>query len=189
VIKRESSYNPRASSRGNFGLMQIRHDTARGMGYRGSASGLLDAGTNLTYAVPYLANAYKVAGGNHDRAVAFYSRGYYYEAKRRGLLGQLRTGASTREPETAAVVTPVPQEPASLLSVLFGVQPPQSPVVQEAASDLGGQPVDARAGVEHGRVRRDRISQRTTVVQRRPGPALKRAIAADNPAMTRAGGL
>jgi soluble lytic murein transglycosylase-like protein len=94
VIKRESGYNPRASSRGNFGLMQIRYATARGMGYMGTASGLLDANTNLTYAVPYLANAYKVAGGNHDRAVALYAGGYYYEAKRKGLLQALRTGAS-----------------------------------------------------------------------------------------------
>jgi soluble lytic murein transglycosylase-like protein len=91
VIRRESSYNPRALSRGNFGLMQIRYATARGMGYRGGASGLLDANTNLTYAVPYLANAYKVAGGNADRAVSLYARGYYYEAKRRGLLHALST--------------------------------------------------------------------------------------------------
>jgi len=92
VIRRESGYNPRALSRGNFGLMQIRYATARGMGYQGPASGLLDANTNLTYAVPYLANAYKVAGGNHDRAVALYASGYYYEAKRKGLLQALRTG-------------------------------------------------------------------------------------------------
>ena len=38
-------------------------------------SGLLDANTNLAYAVPYLANAYKVAGGNPDRAVSLYSGG------------------------------------------------------------------------------------------------------------------
>jgi soluble lytic murein transglycosylase-like protein len=94
VIRRESGYNPRASNRGNFGLMQIRYATARGMGYRGAVSGLLDANTNLSYAVPYLANAYKVAGGNQDRAVALYAGGYYYEAKRKGLLGALRTGAS-----------------------------------------------------------------------------------------------
>ena len=41
--------------------MQIRHDTAQGMGYQGPASGLLDADTNLTFAVPYLANAYKLS--------------------------------------------------------------------------------------------------------------------------------
>ncbi len=94
VIKRESGYNPRAVSRGNFGLMQIRYATARGMGYRGTASGLLDVNTNLAYAVPYLANAYKVAGGNPNRAVALYAGGYYYEAKRKGLLQALRTGVS-----------------------------------------------------------------------------------------------
>ena len=94
IIKRESGYNPLASNRGNFGLMQIRYATARGMGYRGAVSGLLDANTNLTYAVPYLANAYRVSGGNPDRAVALYAGGYYYEAKRKGLLHTLRTGDS-----------------------------------------------------------------------------------------------
>jgi len=94
VIKRESGYNPRASSRGNLGLMQIRYATARGMGYTGPASGLLDANTNLTYAVPYLANAYRIAGGDPDRAVSLYAGGYYYVAKRKGMLGQLRTAAS-----------------------------------------------------------------------------------------------
>ncbi|KFG67498.1 lytic transglycosylase domain-containing protein [Microvirga sp. BSC39] len=94
VIRRESNYNPRALSKGNFGLMQIRYATARGMGYRGSPSGLLDANTNLTYAVPYLANAYKVAGGSSDRAVALYAGGYYYEAKRKGLLHALGTAVA-----------------------------------------------------------------------------------------------
>jgi soluble lytic murein transglycosylase-like protein len=103
VIKRESDYNPRAVSRGNFGLMQIRYATARGMGYRGTASGLLDANTNLNYAVPYLANAYRVAGGNPDRAVALYAGGYYYEAKRKGLLHTLRTGVS--DPVTTGSVS------------------------------------------------------------------------------------
>ncbi|MFC4173425.1 transglycosylase SLT domain-containing protein [Microvirga sp. GCM10011540] len=49
IIQRESGYNPRASSRGNFGLMQIRYATARGMGYTGPASGLLDANTTACY--------------------------------------------------------------------------------------------------------------------------------------------
>src|SRR5256885_17057888 len=67
VVRRESNYNPRAYHRDNLGLMQIRHGTARGMGCTGSAAGLLDADTNLSYAVPYLANAYRVAGGNENR--------------------------------------------------------------------------------------------------------------------------
>ena len=85
VIKRESRGNPRAISKGNYGLMQIRLGTARAMGYRGGIEGLLDADTNMTYAVKYLAGAYQVAGGNHDRAVRYYAAGYYYAAKRQGL--------------------------------------------------------------------------------------------------------
>ena len=84
VIKRESGGNPRAVSRGNYGLMQIRLGTARAMGFTGSAAELLDAQTNMTYAVRYLAGAYRAAGGNENRAVALYASGYYYQAKAQG---------------------------------------------------------------------------------------------------------
>jgi len=84
VILRESRYNPHVVSRGNYGLMQIRLGTARAMGYGGSAAGLLDPETNITYAVRYLAGAYRAAGGDVNRAVALYTRGYYQEAKSRG---------------------------------------------------------------------------------------------------------
>ena len=86
VIVRESGYNPGARNGPYYGLMQISHATATGQGYRGAPSGLLDAETNLRYAVRYLAGAYVTAGGNHDQAVRFYARGYYYDAKRAGLL-------------------------------------------------------------------------------------------------------
>jgi soluble lytic murein transglycosylase-like protein len=86
VIHRESGGNPRVVHAGNYGLMQIKLATARAMGYRGGAAGLLDADTNMTYAVKYLAGAYRAAGGNMDRAVHYYAAGYYYAAKRKGLL-------------------------------------------------------------------------------------------------------
>lgn len=86
VIVRESGYNPRARNGPYYGLMQISYATAQSMGYRGAASGLLDADTNLKYAVKYLSGAYVVGGGNPDQAVRNYSRGYYYDAKRQGLL-------------------------------------------------------------------------------------------------------
>ena len=89
VIQRESGYNPGARNGPYLGLMQIRHDTARSMGYSGSASGLLDAETNLKYAVKYLAGAYVVGGRNQDQAMRNYSRGYYYDAKRQGLLEEV----------------------------------------------------------------------------------------------------
>src|SRR5579862_5267904 len=84
VIKRESGGNPRAVSRGNYGLMQIRLGTARAMGFTGSAAELLDPQVNMTYAVRYLAGAYRAANGNENRAVALYARGYYYQAKAQG---------------------------------------------------------------------------------------------------------
>jgi soluble lytic murein transglycosylase-like protein len=89
VIVRESRYNPHLVGRcGCMGLMQIKLGTARSLGYEGNAQGLLDPETNLTYGVKYLAGAYRTAGGNADRAVAYYARGYYYAAKQQHLAMQ-----------------------------------------------------------------------------------------------------
>ena len=82
VIVRESRYQPALIGRGGtIGLMQIKLATARGLGYTGNAEGLRDPNTNLTYGVKYLAGAYRVANGDHDRAVHFYASGYYQAAK------------------------------------------------------------------------------------------------------------
>lgn len=89
VVRRESNYNPSAVHRGNWGLMQIRYNTARGMGYNGAPQGLLDAETNLKYAVKYLRGAYIVADKDHQRADWLYRTGYYYEAKKKNLLDKL----------------------------------------------------------------------------------------------------
>jgi soluble lytic murein transglycosylase-like protein len=90
VVHRESRYNPAAYSKGNYGLMQIRYNTAKAMGYDGPADGLFDAETNIKYAVKYLKGAWVVADNDHDQAVRLYSRGYYYDAKRKGLLHLMR---------------------------------------------------------------------------------------------------
>lgn len=92
VVHRESTFNPRAYSKGHWGLMQIKHATARGMGYQGPADGLLDADTNLKYAVKYLRGAWLVSEGNADHADKLYQRGYYYDAKRKGLLEETGLG-------------------------------------------------------------------------------------------------
>jgi soluble lytic murein transglycosylase-like protein len=86
VIRVESGYNPGARNGPYWGLMQINPDTARTMGYDGPASGLLDPDTNLRYAGAYLRGAYIVADGDPEEAYAWYRRGYYYEARDRGLL-------------------------------------------------------------------------------------------------------
>ena len=76
IIRVESRYNPRAAHAGNFGLMQIRHQTARGMGYSGGAGGLLDAETNARYGMKYLAEAYRMAGGDTCRTIMKYQSGH-----------------------------------------------------------------------------------------------------------------
>ncbi len=86
VVHRESRYNPEAFNRGHYGLMQIKYNTARSMGFDGPAKGLFDAESNLKYAIKYLRGAYLVADRNPDGAVRLYSRGYYYDAKRKGML-------------------------------------------------------------------------------------------------------
>jgi soluble lytic murein transglycosylase-like protein len=51
VIQKESAYSPAAHHGPFWGLMQLRLETARGMGYRGPVRGLLDTDTNLKYGI------------------------------------------------------------------------------------------------------------------------------------------
>jgi soluble lytic murein transglycosylase-like protein len=95
VVIRESTHRPEARNGPYYGLMQILPATARSMGFRGEPSDLLDAETNLRYAVRYLRGAWLVSDGDEEEAVMGYARGYYYEAKRLGLLDE--TGAHGRK--------------------------------------------------------------------------------------------
>ena len=128
VVHRESRFNPGARNGPYWGLMQISHPTARGMGYKGAPKGLLDAETNLKYAVRYLSGAYKVAGGNESQAVRYYARGYYYDAKRQGMLeetgmdGGFRSGPTR---DAAASIEPV-SLPSGSSAPLPGVAPIQA---------------------------------------------------------------
>src|SRR5215212_173704 len=98
VVIRESRYNPGARNGPNLGLMQIQYRTARGIGYTGSAAGLMDAETNLTYAVRYLAGAYRAAGGNASRAVAYYASGYHGRGVRQPAAPTVQTAAWSAAP-------------------------------------------------------------------------------------------
>lgn len=94
VIQRESDYRADALNPAGpyYGLMQILPATARSMGHRGPARTLLDPEVNLKYAGRYLRGAWLVSGGDMDAAVMWYARGYYYEAKRLGLLEETGLG-------------------------------------------------------------------------------------------------
>lgn len=75
VIMMESKYAARIAHAGNYGLMQIRAQTARGMGFSGSPAGLLDAETNLRFGMKYLALAYRMAHGDTCGTVMRYQSG------------------------------------------------------------------------------------------------------------------
>jgi len=117
VIVRESRYRASAMGRGGAsGLMQIKLATARSMGYTGSAAGLLDPDTNLTYGVRYLAGAYRAAGGHHGRAVGYYASGYY--------------GAG-RPARAYARMAPQEQQPATLFTTAASAEPMADAMVVE----------------------------------------------------------
>jgi soluble lytic murein transglycosylase-like protein len=86
VIQRESDYRPGARNGPYWGMMQILPETARGMGFQGAAPELLDANTNLEWAVKYLRGAWLLSYGDEGAAVGWYARGYYYEARNRCML-------------------------------------------------------------------------------------------------------
>ena len=150
IVMRESKYNARARNHSYWGLMQISYPTAKSMGFRGSPQELLNPIVNLRYAVPYLANAFVIAGKRQDAAVRLYASGYYDTARRRGLLGLLRTADSAPlsgvpdEPEVVAAAAPEPEQNSGIFGALFGPQQMQrDPQTQQVAyASATPQPAD-----------------------------------------------
>lgn len=95
VIQRESDYRADARNGPYWGLMQVLPQTAQTMGFRGRPEELLNPEVNLRYAGRYLRGAWIVSNRNIDRAVMWYARGYYFEARDRCLL--VETGLARRE--------------------------------------------------------------------------------------------
>jgi soluble lytic murein transglycosylase-like protein len=76
VVRLESRYNPAARNGPNLGLTQINFRTAQSIGYKGDAAGLFDAETNLRYGLKYLAQAYRLAGGDTCGTILRYQFGH-----------------------------------------------------------------------------------------------------------------
>jgi soluble lytic murein transglycosylase-like protein len=77
VVTVESNYKPNMTgSVGEIGLMQVRLQTARGMGYKGSAKALYDPATNIRYGMMYLGQARKLAGGDLCGTILKYNGGH-----------------------------------------------------------------------------------------------------------------
>lgn len=76
VVQIESRFNPAARNGSYLGLSQISLRTARGIGFSGSASELMQPATNLRYGMNYLARAWKLAGGDLCGTVMRYQSGH-----------------------------------------------------------------------------------------------------------------
>lgn len=109
VVRVESRYQPHVSNRGALGLMQIKHQTARGLGYKGSAKGLLDPETNIKYGMKYLGQAYRMANGDTCGTVMRYQSGHYAKRINRANMAycsKVRTIIASLGTELAAAETP-----------------------------------------------------------------------------------
>jgi len=82
IAKAESNFKCSAVGRaGERGVMQIKPPTARGLGYKGSASGLNNCAVGILYGMLYLKQAYRKAGGNIYRTALLYNAGIHSKRK------------------------------------------------------------------------------------------------------------
>lgn len=76
VVSIESRFNPNARGGSALGLMQIKYDTARSMGYAGGVTALLAPETNLHFGMKVLADAYRSSRGDLCMTLARYQSGH-----------------------------------------------------------------------------------------------------------------
>lgn len=81
IIGAESSFTPTAIRQevkindASRGLMQILYRTAKSVGYTGTADGLFDPRTNITYGVKFLSDLLRAKSGDTWAAVSAYNNG------------------------------------------------------------------------------------------------------------------
>jgi len=75
IVQIESRFQPHVRNGGALGLMQIKPQTARGVGFSGPANELLNPDTNLRFGIRYLAVAYRMARGDTCATVMRYQSG------------------------------------------------------------------------------------------------------------------
>jgi soluble lytic murein transglycosylase-like protein len=90
VARKESNFKCHVVGRqGERGVMQIKPSTARGIGYKGPASGLSHCATGIRYGMIYLRMAYKQARGNVYRAAILYNAGLGSKRKKSAYADQI----------------------------------------------------------------------------------------------------
>jgi soluble lytic murein transglycosylase-like protein len=76
IAQIESGYNPRArGAAGEYGVFQLKCATARGIGFRGNCSALLNPSTNVQYGLKHLSLAVRGSRGNLKLAASKHNGG------------------------------------------------------------------------------------------------------------------
>lgn len=133
----ESGYDPSAIGKvGEFGLMQVRPQTAAMLGFKGNKEALADPVTNVRYGVEYLAGAWRLAEGDLCRTLMKYRAGHGEERMsplsveycRRARVHLASIGSPLAAPESRVAA---PSELSKALAV---------PPVREAAAPSSPEP-------------------------------------------------
>jgi soluble lytic murein transglycosylase-like protein len=76
IAKIESNFNPRArGAAGEYGVFQLKCQTARGLGFRGNCGQLANASTNIHYGLKHLSIAVRSSKGNLKLAASKHNGG------------------------------------------------------------------------------------------------------------------
>ena len=76
IAKVESGYNPNTrGAAGEYGVYQMKCATAKGIGFSGNCSQLLNASTNIQYGLKHLQMAMKLSNGNLKMAASKHNGG------------------------------------------------------------------------------------------------------------------
>jgi soluble lytic murein transglycosylase-like protein len=76
IAKVESGYNPNTrGAAGEYGVFQLKCATAKGIGFRGNCSALLNPSTNVQYGLKHLSMAVRMSHGNLKLAASKHNGG------------------------------------------------------------------------------------------------------------------
>lgn len=90
IAKVESNYNPSLrGAAGEYGVFQIKCATAKGIGFSGSCSALLDPRVNVQYGLRHLALAMKSSRGNLRLAASKHNGGLGRKTEVRGYVAKV----------------------------------------------------------------------------------------------------
>lgn len=123
IIQVESRGNAKARGRaGEYGLMQIKCQTARGVGFKGACGQLFDPTTNVRYGTAYFRQALAKAKGNVCHALTLYNRGIGARPQNSAYCRKV-LGANPVPSRTSIMMQPRKQgESSNFFELLFGIR-------------------------------------------------------------------